>query len=339
MFIFKNIKVKTFLVALAFLSESSKLLSSPSPLPMIKEDDVTGGSIKSKKLLEDYVSTNAGKLFYRDTGGDGPILVLLHGSSTSSFIFTKFMEQALTHSLSLRIIAFDSPGHGKSEDFKDPNKSYTHIGCARIFLEALEKLGVSKFSVYGWSKGGHEAINMLGLAEEKMESLIIDGTPPLPTEVDTIFSKAFRPIPEIALLGKNELLSEEEAHQFVSCQGFDVQSVPFMLYEAMHTIGNARAWPFQSIINGGERVLDLDIFKKARIPILITGGKDDCGINYQYVSGLMKEFPSNISMELVEGPHGHLWINPDQFYFLLIKFLGIVYPQLGGNINSPSLSN
>lgn len=168
-------------------------------------------------IKEAYVETKKGKLFFRDTEGTGPVLVLLHGSSASSFIFTPFMDYVLKHKIPLRIIAFDSPGHGNSDDFSNPEESYTHIGCARIFLEALENLNIKTFSLYGWSKGGHEAINMLGLAESQMESLIIDGTPPLPAETTTIFSKAFKPIPEIELLGKDTSLNEEEAQKFVAC--------------------------------------------------------------------------------------------------------------------------
>ncbi|MBX9622133.1 MAG: alpha/beta hydrolase [Alphaproteobacteria bacterium] len=266
---------------------------------------------------EGHVSTLNGKLFYRDTGGKGPVLALFHGNSASSQIFEKLMKAGLPY----RMIAFDSPGHGKSDDFLNCKESYCHLGCARAFREGLDKLKIGKFSALGWSEGGHQAINLLYLVGDRMESLIFTGTPPLPHDPELIFTLAFKDIPEMKLLGKEEKFNKEEALRFVECQGLDPNDVPFMIEAAMRTDGLARTLPLKIIMEGGERINEVETIKRSKTPILILGGKNDIGVNYVYVQDLMKSFPENVKMHLLDGPHAHLWTNSEEFNSRVDRFL------------------
>lgn len=99
-----------------------------------------------------YARSRVGRLFYREYGtemkkGD-PAIVLLHG-----FLFEGGMWRHQVEPLSElgRVIVFDGPGHGKSEDPPEPYRLEEHVdGIA----EALTELGVERAIVVGLSWGG-----------------------------------------------------------------------------------------------------------------------------------------------------------------------------------------
>lgn len=79
---------------------------------------------------------------------DDPAIVLLHG-----FLFEGGMWRHQVGPLSAlgRVIVFDSPGHGKSEDPPDPYRLDEH---ADGLAEALSEMGVKRAILVGLSWGG-----------------------------------------------------------------------------------------------------------------------------------------------------------------------------------------
>ncbi|MBA3813831.1 MAG: alpha/beta hydrolase [Alphaproteobacteria bacterium] len=148
------------------------------PLWSMNDDVKEYAPSVKRKIAKGCVQTKGGELFYRDSGGTGPVVLCIHGNSTDNWLFKRLMSE----NTEMRFISFSSPGHGKSFKASDQLAEgiYSFLGNAKIFLEALDQdeLRIKEFSILGVSKGGHEAINLYALAPERVKSMILSGTPP-----------------------------------------------------------------------------------------------------------------------------------------------------------------
>jgi pimeloyl-ACP methyl ester carboxylesterase len=80
------------------------------------------------------------------------------------------------------VIAFDLPGHGKSSDALDPERSYNLTAYAEVASEVFRQLKVNSAIVFGASLGGHVGYELVALAasikEINIKSLLIADAPP-----------------------------------------------------------------------------------------------------------------------------------------------------------------
>jgi pimeloyl-ACP methyl ester carboxylesterase len=66
------------------------------------------------------IDTPNGALAVHESAGQGPPVVLIHGNSSSSRVFSRQLDGPLGQRF--RLIAVDLPGHGASDDAKDPSR-------------------------------------------------------------------------------------------------------------------------------------------------------------------------------------------------------------------------
>src|SRR6202167_1241333 len=116
-----------------------------------------------------------GAIAVHKTAGQGPPVVLIHGNSSSSSVFARQLEGPLGERF--RLIAVDLPGHGRSDDAKDPS-AYSLPGYARAVRTVLDALGIEAAHFVGWSLGGHVALEMAPDLRNPPR-VVIFGTPPL----------------------------------------------------------------------------------------------------------------------------------------------------------------
>ena len=103
-------------------------------------------------------------------------VVLLHGSGFSKEVFDdQFRSLRLQN---YRLIAIDLPGHGASRFAPDPAKTYSFAGLAHEIDQALSELQIEKCVVFGWSLGGHVALE-LGKRCAYVRGVMTMGTPPV----------------------------------------------------------------------------------------------------------------------------------------------------------------
>lgn len=114
--------------------------------------------------------TSAGKVALREAGA-GPTLVLLHGLGGSSMSWDRQLENL---SSARRIIAWDCPGYGESDDF--PGGNPTCHDFAKALLTALDGAGVGDFDLLGHSMGGAVAPWVARLAPMRIRRLILSAT-------------------------------------------------------------------------------------------------------------------------------------------------------------------
>jgi len=95
-----------------------------------------------------------GRAVHADISGAGPDVVLIHGASGNTRDLTFDLAQRLA--ARYRVIAFDRPGLGWSDDVGDPGIS--PLGQAEILRDAARQLGVTRPVVVGHSYGGAVAM-------------------------------------------------------------------------------------------------------------------------------------------------------------------------------------
>lgn len=114
-----------------------------------------------------YANVNGIKMYY-EVHGSGQPLVLLHGGgSTISTSFSRILpELAKTH----KIIAIELQAHGHTGDRNAPE---TFEQDAADVVELLKQLHITKADIFGFSNGGHTALEIGIKYPEKVKKLII----------------------------------------------------------------------------------------------------------------------------------------------------------------------
>ncbi|MEO3863796.1 alpha/beta fold hydrolase [Acrocarpospora sp. B8E8] len=93
-----------------------------------------------------YAIVHGRKVFYREAGPlDAPVLVLLHGFPTSSFMFRHLIPALADR---YHVIAPDHLGFGLSDAPPVEEFDYTFDALADMTAALLSHLGVSRYSVY-----------------------------------------------------------------------------------------------------------------------------------------------------------------------------------------------
>ena len=118
-----------------------------------------------------------GAIAVHESAGQGPAVVLVHGNSSSSRAFSRQLDGPLGRQF--RLVAVDLPGHGGSEDARDPS-AYSLPGHARAVRTAVDALSLHEARFVGWSLGGHVTLEMAPDLP-RARGFVIFGTPPVPS--------------------------------------------------------------------------------------------------------------------------------------------------------------
>ena len=104
---------------------------------------------------------------YKQTSGEGPELVMLHGWSAHSGIWANLLPELTKH---YQITLIDLPGHGRSPLIRD----YDIVTLAQTLVENTSK-GATWL---GWSLGGMIATYIAAIHPEHINTLITVATNP-----------------------------------------------------------------------------------------------------------------------------------------------------------------
>ncbi|MCS0789693.1 2-succinyl-6-hydroxy-2,4-cyclohexadiene-1-carboxylate synthase [Cytobacillus firmus] len=122
-----------------------------------------------------------GVRYHVDTWGTGFPLLLLHGFTGNSEGWKEFAPFWKDHS---KTIALDIIGHGKSGSPPDIGQ-YQIEESAAVINSLLEKMGIGKIDVLGYSMGGRLALTFAVNYPEKVRTLILESASPgLRTEAE-----------------------------------------------------------------------------------------------------------------------------------------------------------
>jgi pimeloyl-ACP methyl ester carboxylesterase len=106
---------------------------------------------------------------YYATYGSGSPVILLHGGLGNSDHWANQVPALAAH---YDVIAIDSRGQGRSTRTRAP---ISYDTMARDVLAVMDKLGVAKASLVGWSDGGEVALKLAIAHPERVDHLFVFG--------------------------------------------------------------------------------------------------------------------------------------------------------------------
>tara|TARA_R110000824_G_scaffold390760_7_gene587696 strand:+ start:1339 stop:2157 length:819 start_codon:yes stop_codon:yes gene_type:complete len=266
-------------------------------------------------LKTGFCETEHGRLAYMDSGGAGPVVLLIHGNSSCKEMFGKQVVSEL--GLSYRMIAFDLPGHGASSDAPDPAKTYSIHGFADAAIALLEALEIERAVVVGWSLGGHAALEMLARWPGTIAAWAT-GTPPAG---GADMGEAFLPSEHMALTFKDAFTKEEARAQAQRSIGDKVELLPWMVEAAERADGRFRPLMLQAAIEG--RDLDgREIAGTAAKPLAVVTGSEEPFVNNAFLKTVTYANLWDGKVHVLEGlAHMPFWEDAGVVNPLLGRFL------------------
>jgi len=262
------------------------------------------------------IDTPNGAIAVRKSAGEGPAVVLVHGNSSSSRAFARQLEGPLGRRF--RLIAVDLPGHGESDDAKDPG-AYSLPGYARAVRAIVDALGLGRAHFAGWSLGGHVVLEMAPDLPHG-RGLMIFGTPPL--AIPAAAGRGFRLHPAMRFTFQ-ESLDSAEASAYVAAffkPGFaDVPA--FFHTDVLRTDRRARSGLGASVWSGLYRD-EVAIVRDLKIPLAVAHGPEDGLVNAEYFAAVpMPTLWRGAVQTIPDAGHAPHWETPEAFDALIGSFV------------------
>lgn len=119
------------------------------------------------------IEVNGVSLWF-EQAGEGTPMLLLHGFTGSGEAWEPFAaDLGLRH----RLLMPDLIGHGRSDDPPDPER-YRIERCVDDLLAVLDRVGVDRFDLLGYSMGGRVALHLALAAPERVHRLVLESASP-----------------------------------------------------------------------------------------------------------------------------------------------------------------
>ena len=264
------------------------------------------------------IDTTHGRLACLDNGADGPPLLLIHGNSSCKEVFRAQFDSPLL--AGFRLIAPDLPGHGASDDAPDPSAAYTFGGYAAALAQVIDALDLEKPVVFGWSLGGHAALELAG-GETALSGVMISGAPPVKPELGCLMV-AFNIDPAAENLTGKRDFTEEDAQAYALHTAGDGGKVDeHLLAMVRRTDGRAREIMFGSVVAGAP-LDEQAIVAGMSVPLAIVNGAEDPFIRHGYFDTLeyASLWPRGV-VSVAGAGHAPFLQAPEHFNPLLAEFV------------------
>jgi N-formylmaleamate deformylase len=184
---------------------------------------------------EGDVTINGVKIHYYRTGGNKPLLILLHGASDNGLCWTPLAEVLMRE---YDIIMPDAQGHGKSDRL---DKNFNFKSHTEQVAGLVKQLGLKKPIIMGHSMGAGTTTNVAVAYPDLPKAIILEDpawlkqdTMPPPNQADIksyMTSLSKKTLEELKAEGRasNPLWSEEEIKPWAESKlQFDTRLFDFM---------------------------------------------------------------------------------------------------------------
>lgn len=156
-------KQNLIIISLAILSLADVFGQKKQPINkqnIMKENAVHYRTVKADGL----------NIFYREAGPENaPVILLLHGYPTSSFMFRKLIPIL---SENYHVIAPDLPGFGYSESPSVTEYNYTFDNLAKAMQGFIDTLKLKHFALYIFDYGAPTGLRLAMANPEKITGII-----------------------------------------------------------------------------------------------------------------------------------------------------------------------
>ncbi len=117
-----------------------------------------------------HVDANGVRVFYREAGpSEAPVVLLLHGFPTSSFLFRGLMPRLGDR---YRVLAPDLPGFGFTEVPTERKFVYSFDALAQTMLAFVEALHLTRFALYVFDYGAPIGFRMALAHPERVSAIV-----------------------------------------------------------------------------------------------------------------------------------------------------------------------
>ena len=126
--------------------------------------------MKSNAIHYRTIKADGLNIFYREAGPhDAPVILLLHGYPTSSFMFRNLIPKLAEK---YNVIAPDLPGFGFTESPSPSEFSYTFDNLAKAMQGFIDALKLKRFALYVFDYGAPTGFRLAMANPEKITGII-----------------------------------------------------------------------------------------------------------------------------------------------------------------------
>jgi 3-oxoadipate enol-lactonase len=255
-----------------------------------------------------HADLNGQRIFYEDSGGEGPPIVLAHGFLMDQAMFDPQVQMLAPE---FRVIRFDERGFGATVT---DGKPFTFWDSADDCIRLLDHLGLDRAVVGGMSQGGFLSLRAALRHPDRIRALVLMSTQ---AGTDDAAARA----------GQLELLETWKAHGPIEPL---IQAVASMLLGAPEHwepwVSKWRRLPKDALLLPSQCLMARDdLFPRLgeiRHPAIVFHGTADMGILFALGEALAKALPNCKGFVPVEGAahaanltHPHI-VNPPLLEFL-----------------------
>lgn len=269
-------------------------------------------------MLEELVQVDGLKTRFLEEGS-GPAVLLLHGASLGSSADVFERNLAPLAASGLRVIAFDQPGFGLTENPADYSTAYRR----GFILKFMDALGMKKASLVGHSQAGNMALGLAFDHTERVAKVVVLAT-----------GSVLPPLSEGGKSGGGE--GEEGAsaeptlndtRALLESNLFNHALITPEVLEQRHRMSVGKN--FQAFLErgkaprgGGKDATPIwQRLHQLPVPLLMIYGKQDRGNAAQRAALLKERYPA-LNIHLLDGAkHLAQWDRAEEFERLSGKFL------------------
>lgn len=225
-----------------------------------------------------------GELSIVQQGSGNKNLLFIHGNSSCKEAFGSLWDRPELSEF--HCVAFDLPGHGQSADARDPETGYTIPGYAAAAVDVIKHLGLAKPLVFGWSLGGHAALE-LALCGPDLSGVCITGTPPVGPG-PSLLEGGFTPFTFEQSTGDEDAPEEALLEYAGHTYGVPKERFEAFLPALMRTPGRARSRMTEHWL-GHDGPSHLGFAESGGIPLAIAHGDKDPFVDPLFLDALASD--------------------------------------------------
>jgi 3-oxoadipate enol-lactonase len=255
-----------------------------------------------------HAAINGQQIYFDDTGGDGPAVILAHGFLMDREMFAPQVEALRGQ---YRVITWDERGFGLTEHDGQP---FTYWDSAADCLGLLDHLGIDRAVVGGMSQGGFLSLRVALRAPERVRALVLIDTQAGAEHADKVAAyqgmidtwAAVGPVDELAEVVANIIIADPVENE--------------------RWIAKWKARPHAGIVEPGRCLLTRDDITdrlgEITCPALVIHGTADTAIEFPLAEALAAGLAGSGPVVAVEGAaHAANLTHPEPVNAAIISFL------------------
>lgn len=269
---------------------------------------------------DQFIEVDSVKIRYIEEG-KGPAVILLHGASLGSSADVWERNLAPLAAAGLRVIAYDQPGFGLSDNPRDHSVAYRR----RFIFQFMDALGIRSAALAGHSQAGNMAVSLAFDDPSRVTKVIVLGTgsllPPLPqAEEQKGPAEGEEGTASEPTLAETRALLEHNLfnHSLITPEVLETRH-RMSVGKNFHAFVERSQAPRPA---GGKQATPLwQRLAELPVPLLLIFGKDDRASAGKRAAILKERYP-DLDLHIVDGcKHLVQWDAADPFVKLATEFL------------------